>query len=67
MNLKTAKGLALRDVLSEVHIYVHKSKFIYVLFTLIMKLSYGAYHQDREGRHSHSKMHCANCSFQFVV
>ena len=33
MNLKTAKGLALRDVLSEVHVYVHKSKFISVQFT----------------------------------
>ena len=26
MNLKTAKGLALQDVLTEVHLYVHRSK-----------------------------------------
>ena len=32
MNLKTAKGLALRDMLTEVHLYVHRSNYSNVLF-----------------------------------
>ena len=30
--LKTAKGLALQDILSEVHLYVHRSKYEYRSF-----------------------------------
>ena len=33
-NLKTAKGLALEDILTEVHHYVHRSKapFVYIAY-----------------------------------
>ena len=28
MKLKTLKGLALQDILTEVHLYVHRGKFV---------------------------------------
>ncbi len=31
MQLKTAKGLALQDILSEVHEYVHRSKYSFLI------------------------------------
>ena len=37
MNLKTAKGLALRDMLTEVHLYVHRSR---TSFLLIIQMCY---------------------------
>ena len=33
MTLKTAKGLALEDILTEVHTYVHRSKFMFLFVT----------------------------------
>jgi hypothetical protein len=34
MNLKTAKGLALQDMLTEIHHYVHRSKYLISLSNL---------------------------------
>ncbi len=36
MTLKTAKGLALEDILTEVHTYVHRSKFMFLFVTWIV-------------------------------
>ena len=36
MNLKSAKGLALQDILTEVHHYVHRSKRVSLIYTVIL-------------------------------
>jgi len=40
MALKTAKGLALQDILTEVHHYVHRSKLVINEITEIFSLFY---------------------------
>ena len=35
MELKTAKGLALQDILTEIHTYIHKGKTWFIIYLIL--------------------------------